>query len=221
VTPLWRIHLLLWAGADPHQPVPILRWSSETDETDSESRYSAVQTAVHFGKGSVLPLLKPDPTRDNFSDLWAHVGDAQSVDYLIAAMPPDDWSPTIFHCIREMAFDLGDRLGQRDWRAKHCLERIAKPHGGMLTNIAPDELRYLRGSILKMRDSFDFTWLIEWLGNPRHCLPQLYTEVVRTPAMQARITSLGIREKRYPKAGLGRSGSKPSPKELAGRLAGT
>jgi len=190
------IDVLLWTGADPHQPVPILRWSSETDETDSESHYSAVQTAVHFGKGSVLPLLKPDPKRDNFSDLWAYVGDAESVDHLAAASPPEDWSPAILHCIREKAFDFAGRLGQRDWRARHCLERIGKPHGGMLTSIAPDEIRYLRGSILKMRDSYDFTWLIEWLGNPRHCSRPIYTEIMRTPAMQARITSLGIREKR-------------------------
>ena len=207
------VHLVLWAGADPHLPVPILRWASETDETDSESHYSAVQTAVHFGKGSVLPLLKPDRKRDNFDSLWAYVSDSESVDHLAALAPPNDWSPTILHCIRDMAFDLAGRLGQRDWRAKHCLERIANPHGGMLTALPQEELRYLRGSVLKMRDSYDFRWLVEWLQNPKHCSPAIYTEIVRTPAMQARIASLGIREKRYPRTALDRSTSKRSPRD--------
>jgi len=86
----------------------------------------------------------------------------------------------------------------------------------MLTKILPEDLRYLRGSILKMRDSYDFTWLIEWLGNPQHCSPPIYAEIVRTPAMQARITSLGIREKRYPKATPGRIGSTPTPRASRG-----
>lgn len=189
------IHLLLWAGADPHQRVPSLRW---TDDSDSdESHYTAVETAVHFARGSVLRLLKPDPKQDDFAGLWAYVRDPESADCLAALSPPEDWSPTIVHCIREIAFDLGGRFGRKDWNGRHCLERISKPHGGMLTSIPPDELRYLRGSLLKMGDSYDFRWLIEWLGNPRHCSPEVYTELVRTPAMRARIGPLGIREKRY------------------------
>jgi hypothetical protein len=49
---------------------------------------------------------------------------------------------------------------------------------------------------MRMRDSYDFMFLIEWLQNPRHCSPAIYTEIVRKPTMRARITSLGIREKR-------------------------
>ena len=199
------IHLLLWAGANPHQPVPSLRWSRDGDEADSEGDSSAVETAVLFGKGSVLPLLKPDPKRDNFDSLLTHVRDPESADHLASVSPPGDWSPAIVNCIREISFDLAGRLGQHDWRARHCLERIVKPHGGVLTAIAPDELRYLRGAILKMRNSYDFRWLIEWLGNPRHCSPAIYAEIVRTPAMQARITPLGIREKRRDTVPLARS----------------
>jgi hypothetical protein len=187
------VHLLLWAGADAHLSAPYLRWARGTDASDCDD--SAIGAAILFGRGSFLKILKPNPARDDFDDLWSRVTDPEAVDCLAAVSKPTDWSPTILHCIRETAFDLSGHLGHRDWKARHSLERIADAHGGRLTNVPPNEMRDLRASMLKMQDRYEFERLIKWLGKPQNCLPAIYDEIARTPAMQSRIESMGIRQR--------------------------
>jgi hypothetical protein len=38
-------------------------------------------------------------------------------------------------------------------------------------------------------------WLLDWLGNPRHCDPGIYDGLMRTPAMQAKISELKLRSR--------------------------
>ena len=62
--------LLVWAGADPHRQVPSLRWGSGIEDDPDDERESAVESAVRLGHGKLLRHLKPDPTQDDFDELY-------------------------------------------------------------------------------------------------------------------------------------------------------
>jgi len=183
------VSLLLWAGADPHRRVPTLRWSSPEEEDDEELLGTAVEAAVHAGKGHLIRFLKPDPQRDDFGALWSAVHDPESVDRLAAINPPTDWSPSIINCINRLSYRF---LAGSDWPTKHCLERISDQHGGSLSTLAGKDCVDLRRSMFRIRDSYDFRWLLDWLRKPRHCDPAIYADLTRTSAMQARLTAAGL-----------------------------
>jgi hypothetical protein len=182
-------HLLVWAGADAHQRVPILEWKQRgsTDDTD-EDTYTAVETAIERGQGKLLRILKPDPQVDDFARLYANVSDPDTVDFLLRMKPPDDWSEAVRRNVHWITLDWDDRSDDRRW----CLERIAH-HGGRLTALQAGELNNLRRDILGMKHQDRQRWLLSWLGNPRFCDPRVYEGLIRTPAMQAKIGELGLR----------------------------
>jgi hypothetical protein len=183
-------HLLVWAGADPHQPVPILEWKSRGSlEDDEEDTYTAVETAVERGQGKLLKVLRPDPEVDDFAKLFANVCDPETVDFLMRIKPPGDWSEAVRRNVWQIANDtFGDPPEEQRW----CLERIAH-YGGRLTILEPRDLHDLRRDILRMTHPDRLRWLLNWLGNPRFCDPTVYDRLVGTPAMQTRIGELGLR----------------------------
>jgi hypothetical protein len=192
-------HLLLWAGADAHRRVPVLRWEryfvtgeegEEDEEEDEDSKQSSVYMAISYGKGKVLSILKPDPDLDDFDELWRHVADGVSAEILAALKPPKDWSPTIIHLMHVMTFPY--LIHGSDTEALSCLEQIAG-HGAKLTSLEPSECGFLRRDLLRRRNDFDLGGLLRWLSSPRNCDPAIYQELTRTPGMQAAVTSAGIR----------------------------
>ncbi len=82
------VHLCLWAGADPHAPAPDLRWitrrrASPKDEEEDEPS-TAIEQAVLWGHTNLLPVLKPDSARDDFSKLYHYARDGRTVRMLAA-----------------------------------------------------------------------------------------------------------------------------------------
>lgn len=183
-------HLLVWAGADTHQRVPILEWKTRGSEDDTEDdTYTAVEMAVDRGQGKLLKILRPDPQVDDFARLYANVCDPETVDFLMRIEPPQDWSDAIRRNVWWITSDtFDDRADDHRW----CLERIAH-YGGRLTTLEPRRVNDLRREILRMTRPERQRWLLDWLGNPRFCDPGVYDELVRTPAMHARIGELGLR----------------------------
>jgi hypothetical protein len=186
-------HLLVWAGADPHQRVAILEWKTRgaTEEEDAAEHdtYTAVEMAVDRGQGKLLKVLKPDPQVDDFARLYVTVSDAETVDFLVRIKAPEDWSDAILRNVWWLTNDVFD--DQADDRCA-CLERIAH-HGGRLTTLEPSQLNDLRRDILRMKRQERQRWLLNWLGNPRVCEPSVYGGLTRTPAIQAKIAELGLR----------------------------
>lgn len=185
-------HLLVWAGADPHRKVPLLEWKQPADEEhgdEEEDVYSAVEMAVERGQGRLMKLLAPDPATDDFSRLYARVGEVETLDWLVRVRPPDDWSDTIRHNVYSITNEFfADRSDDPRW----CLERISH-HRGRLTSMEPQRVNHLRRDILRMRRTDAQRWLLNWLGDPRNCDPAIWDELVRTPSMQAKIGELGLR----------------------------
>lgn len=183
-------HLLVWAGADAHQRVPILEWKARgSNDDDEEDTYTAVEMAVDSGRGSLLKILRPDPQVDDFARLYANVSDPETVDFLMRIKPPQDWSDAILRNVWWITNDnFEDRADDHRW----CLERIAR-YGGRLTAVEPRRLNDLRRDILRMTRSERQRWLLDWLGNPRVCDRGVYDGLVSTPTMHAKIGQLGLR----------------------------
>jgi hypothetical protein len=185
-------HLLVWAGADPHQRVPLLEWkrSSSVDDEDEDDTDTAVEMAVSQGHGKLLRVLRPDPAVDDFARLYANVRDPDTVDFLMRLRPPEDWSAAIERNVGWITHDWLQDETANDHR--WCLERIAH-YRGRLTALETRRVRDLRRDILRMTHSDRQRWLLGWLGDPRFCDPRVYDNLVSTPGMQERIGQLGIK----------------------------
>jgi hypothetical protein len=118
------VQLLLWAGANPRARVPNLEWtrySAEDDEDDyhEDDDYSAIELAVSFDRGAMLPVLEPDPARDDFAALYAAADSVEVLEYLSKIEPPTDWTRAILHNLLRLDWPYGNR------DAKACLDFIA------------------------------------------------------------------------------------------------
>jgi hypothetical protein len=181
-------HLLVWAGADPHLRVGLIRWRRRGLDDEAE-RNSAVETAVFRGRHELLKLLKPDPALDDFARVYSNVCDPETVDILVRIRPPADWSEAIKHNVSYMVNDVWDsRAAEHRW----CLERIAH-HGGCLTNLGRRDLDDMRRAILATKRKEVQRWVLDWLSNPRYCDPALFDALVKPPNLQATLRELGLR----------------------------
>lgn len=61
-----------------------------------------------------------------------------------------------------------------------------------MSALDPRGLNNLRREILRMAHPDRQRWLLAWLGSPRFCDPSVYDGLVRTPAMQTKISELGL-----------------------------
>ncbi len=186
------VALLLWAGADPHRPVPYVdidaaRRITTTDDPEDEEDGSPIETAVIFGQPRLLARMAPDPARDDFDRLWANVVDAESAAILTAKARPSDWSrPVLRNCHRVVA-EHADR-----WRARRCLELLFNEYGARLEAAEEREIGWLRRAVLRSKEDRDVRWLLGMLRRPEHCDPALFASLVRTSGMRARCRLLHV-----------------------------
>ncbi len=182
------VHLIRWAGADPHLKVPLLEWHRPETPDEEEDLFSGVQMAVEHGQGKLLRFFKPDPGRDDMEALWGQVEDPDAVDFLFAVKPPNDWSPAILHNLHRIA---NRWFGDDADRHRRCLQRIAAL-GGRLTSADADGFAYLRQQIGRMTQTDVRRWMLWWVSEPTHCAPGLYVELTRTPKMRSILSESGL-----------------------------
>jgi hypothetical protein len=89
------INRCLWAGADAHTPAPNpeLGLSEDADTKDGEERFagwSAIEEAASEGHLTILTRLGPDPTRDDFDDLYRYAKYGSIIAFLSIIQPPRD-----------------------------------------------------------------------------------------------------------------------------------
>jgi hypothetical protein len=180
--------LLIWAGADPHLKVPGLHPSSKDEENDPEYQVSGVELCVSFGRGRLLPRLKPDPRLDDFDHLWGSVSDTASMDVLASVCLPTDWSRTLLQNIQQIVGGYGDV-----WRARSVIEAASARHQARITVLDASGSSYLRREILRAKDAHDIRWVLRWMSQPRNCEQSIYVELTRTASMQAKLMTLGVR----------------------------
>jgi hypothetical protein len=185
------VHLCLWAGADPHAPAPDLRtthWHEEEDEDDEEHfiGWSAVERAVIFGKRDLLPVLKPDPARDNFDRLYQSAQDAHTVDLLAALAPPTN----VGTILREQCRHLDPRWPSSGHYPIKVLEEIFKT-GARWTESPADEIAWIRRDLLRAKDH-DFVEMAKLLTHDEYCSATVLQELARTPNFRRRLVQVGL-----------------------------
>ncbi len=181
-----QVHLLLWAGADPHRKVPSVRDLGGPDAWDPEALSSAAETAIVFGRHELLRPLRVASMPDLETQI-PHAHDSRILKELAALRPPLNWSEVILAFVRK--FYTPPFLGlSSSWDDRDAL-RFIESHAGRLATAPPDELRYLRSTLLEVRED-DFTWLLKWLKKEKNCEPAIYHELTRTPAMRQKIRAL-------------------------------
>ncbi|MFV2072527.1 MAG: hypothetical protein ACC742_07730 [Thermoanaerobaculales bacterium] len=181
------VSLLIWAGADSHRKVQSLRWRSDDDDDPDDDRDTAIERAVHMGRGGLLRHLKLDPAVDDFEEMYAWVCDPDTLEHLVDLRPPGDWSKAIVRNASRMSWWYGGR-----WGSRACLEHIFEHHWGRLSTLEHHECQDFRRTLLKMESDSDLSWLLQKLAKPHHCDEAIFAELTRTPAMKRRMGSLQL-----------------------------
>jgi hypothetical protein len=185
------IHLCLWAGANPHAPVPNLRYlrygSSAAEEEDDEPTYgrSAIHEACAHDRPEVLRLLRPDPAIDDFSDLYGVASSRRMIQELAQIQPPreDDSTLLLHHLWRAT-------MGFREWWVTGNLDAVFE-QGVRWRTASMDEIASARHSLVRAPDRA-FVELMRLLAHSDHCTPEILAELTRTPAMRAKMQKVGF-----------------------------
>jgi hypothetical protein len=186
------VHLCVWAGADPHVPTPDLQSThllepGEEEECDRFIGWSAVEAAVLRGHTELLPILKPNPSRDKFEELYQSASDAATVEALARLAPPRD----VGAIIRHQVFYLDDRWpGSSTRRPVDVLTHVFKV-GGRWVDSSADEIAVIRRHLLKASDC-TFVEIMKMLAHDDHCSPTVLQELGRTPSIRQRMAKVGL-----------------------------
>ena len=183
------VHLLAWAGANPHRKVPSLRELDSPDAWDQEGLSSSAETAISYGRQSLWKVLRVTAMPDLEAQV-ARAHDARTLKALVEISPPRDWSAAILWFIWKMCV----RFSSSSWDSQDAL-RFIESRGGMLTAIGADQVGHVRRQLLDLSDRSDFLWLLKWLKKPKNCEPVLFNQLAATPGMRRKITALGAGER--------------------------
>lgn len=180
------LRLLLWAGADPHRKVPMVRDLDRPDAWAEDAVFSSAEAAITFGRHSAFDLLRIE-SMPQLETQASSAHDSWTLKKLVALRPPADWSAVILAFIRRFA--PPHRTGS-SWDARDAL-RFIESSGGKLAGVVPaDEIRYLRRDLLEVRDADDFRWLLRWIGKEKHCDPAIYQDLIRTASVREKVEAL-------------------------------
>lgn len=182
--------LCLWAGADPHVPVPALRYIDEEDEEDADDLdddtlgCSAVYSACMGGHAELLERFGPDPARHDYDNLYRVAPNVGVVKLLARDALPTDMTPVIEWQLRFVGWWRGRRESVAVLR--HLFEC-----GARWEQASKSEIREIRRFLLDAPDDA-FVALIKILGARDHCSREIRVELARTPAMQKRMKKVGF-----------------------------
>jgi hypothetical protein len=153
---------------------------------------SPMVSAVLYGHGHLLPLLKPDPARDDFEELWSWVCDAYAIDHLAKIQTPRDWSPALVRNLGDIVSEYGDHT-----TPMQCVEKLTVSYNARLTTMTPEQVKYLRRDILRCHDERRCRWVLRWMSYAETCEPTLYKELMRSSAMRAKASAIHVGDARY------------------------
>lgn len=188
------INLCPWAGADVHAPAPNPEsgLSQDTDTEEGEEHFtgwSAIEQAASEGHLTILKRLGPDPTRDDFDNLYRYAKYGSVITFLATIQPPKDLTSILSWQLHWVGnpFPWASRTGTGTVEALlSCRVRWEE------TN--PERLADIRRSLLKFSD-YELKGILSRLKRPEICGPETYRELIRTPSMQGRLLALMLVKK--------------------------
>ncbi len=190
------VALCLWAGADPHAPAPSpdLGIAEDADSEEDEERFrgwSAIAEAARAGHLGILQRLGPDPARDDFDELYECARYQSTVAFLLTMQPPRDLTRILswhLRWVEDRIFNISVGYG-----GTGVIEAILKC-GVCWDERDRERLADIRRFLLKISD-YHLKTIVYLLERPDICAPATYQELTRTPKMQARLISLGLKKK--------------------------
>src|SRR3989337_2287673 len=142
----------------------------------------------HLG---ILKRLGPDPARDDFDELYEYARYESIVAFLLTMQPPRD----LTRILSWHFWWLEDRFPNTSagYSGTGVIEAILKC-GVSWEEKNSERLAQIRRSLLRIGD-YHLKSIHHRLERPEICAPETYQELVRTPKMQARLISLGLKKK--------------------------
>lgn len=178
------VMLCLWAGADPHAPVPDLDSPGGIGDEDEEEWESAVYQACSRGHAALLERLGPDPALDDYEELYLRAPNEEVVEILSRSALPTDHSVVVRAQLARLAWPLGGYPSVEPLRA--LFEAGLRWHASSVEEIAD-----ARRDVLKMK-SWKFADLMKLLATDDYCSEEVLTELARTPSMRKRMKRHGL-----------------------------
>jgi hypothetical protein len=178
------VMLCLWAGANPHSPVPDLRWDLGDHEDEDDDRYSAVHAACSGGHAAILERLRPDPSLDDYEELYCRAPNPAILEILARSALPKSSSRVVATQIARAAcrFASGQPV--------ETLEALFAA-GARWDSSPGDEIQDARRHLLKT-DDWTFVRLMKLLAMGDHCSPAVLTELARSPSLRKRMRQVGL-----------------------------
>lgn len=188
------VNLLLWAGADPHSPArsPDISLSEDDNAENAEegfSGWSAIERAAIEGHFDILKRLYPDPSRDDFDNLYRYAKYGSIITFLATMQKPKDLTSILSWHLQWAAspfpWSLRTRTGVIE-AVLACKIRWEESN--------PQRIAEIRRLLLKLSD-YELRTIVSRLKRPDICAHETYGELTRTPTIQARLLALGLMKK--------------------------
>jgi hypothetical protein len=178
------VSLCLWAGADPHVPAVDIRYSGSCED-EHDMGWSAIHEACHGGDVSILKRLGPDPSQDEFDELYRAARTSTVIQYLAEIMPPQESGKTIQHHLWWVTTGFTDRWGALD--ALRALFEV----GARWASGSTEEIASARRLLLKAPEE-SFVDVMKLFAQADYCSSSVRIELARTPAMRKRMKAVGF-----------------------------
>lgn len=181
------VQLCLWAGADPHTPARDLRHPEIYGGAGEGSRFQGFSATWHAcmrGHTQILERLGPDPSLDDFEDLYGAARSGAVIDLLARHALPQNVGALIHHHLWSLTIRI------HEWESLETLRRIFEL-GVRWGESSPEAIAGIRAYLLKTSDHA-FVEVMQILAEGDHCSPDILKELARTPSMRARMQKVGF-----------------------------
>jgi hypothetical protein len=185
------VQLCLWAGADAHAPAHSLRFpdssydeDNEGDESDRFMGFSAIEESCRSGDIQILERLGPDPSRDNFDELYREAANSSIVELLARSALPKDMGAVL----RSQIYWLAPFFGRP--RSTYTLQSLFEA-GARWETSTTSEIGDIRRALLKTSD-LTFVDAMKLLAKDDYCSPTILRDLAKTPTIRARMKRVGF-----------------------------
>lgn len=185
------VELCLWAGADPHAPAHDLRHPELYGQADGEAGesarfpgFSAIRNACRRGDAGILERLGPDPSLDDFDELYRAARSSSVIKLLARFAPPHSAGALI----QAQMWTLTTLFGE--WPELFTLETLFEV-GLRWESSSEDEIAGVRRFLLQTSD-WTFVHVMKLLAKDDYCSSEILTELARPPKMRTRMQKVGF-----------------------------
>ncbi len=197
------ISLMMWAGANPRSLGPDF---DGRFENDPECYTTALQEACSRGSLDALKKLKPDPTRDDLSDLLNSAAFSESketIDYLLTlgAQPndkPNGASSALDRCLSHLPWEDRNTFLSKQLASKYALqaglariERLLQA-GAKWRPSNAYEMNWVRKVLCQCEPAVTVT-LMKLVAKYKAAPEELLEELLDTPRMRGHLSTIGMK----------------------------